>query len=40
MQGATIAEMAVIITPATDYQVPAAVIADLEVKACHFYIPR
>ncbi|KAK3158805.1 hypothetical protein QOZ80_2AG0141800 [Eleusine coracana subsp. coracana] len=30
LTGATIAEMAVIITPATDYQVPAAILADLE----------
>uniref|UniRef100_A0A0A9CEP0 Uncharacterized protein n=1 Tax=Arundo donax TaxID=35708 RepID=A0A0A9CEP0_ARUDO len=32
MQGATIVDMAVIITPATDYQLPAAVLADLESK--------
>ncbi|KAF7091811.1 hypothetical protein CFC21_094365, partial [Triticum aestivum] len=28
--GATIVDMAVIITPATNYQLPATVLADLE----------
>ncbi|KAM3225792.1 hypothetical protein ACQJBY_058482 [Aegilops geniculata] len=31
LTGATIVDMAVIITPATNYQLPAAVLADLEV---------
>lgn len=38
VQGATIVDMAVIITPATNYQLPAAVLADLEVEPCYFYI--
>ncbi|PVH66816.1 hypothetical protein PAHAL_1G357000 [Panicum hallii] len=32
LTGATIADMAVIITPATDYKLPASVLADLESK--------
>ncbi|KAL6911846.1 hypothetical protein ACP4OV_000651 [Aristida adscensionis] len=32
LTGATIADMSVIITPATDYQLPASVLADLESK--------
>jgi len=35
VQGATIADMAVIITPATDYKLPASVLADLEVEPYH-----
>jgi len=35
VQGATIADMAVIITPATDYKLPTSVLADLEVEPCH-----
>ena len=31
LTGATIVDMAIIITPATNYQLPAAVLADLEV---------
>jgi len=39
MQGATIEDMAVIITPATDYKLPASVLADLEVvEPCHIQI--
>lgn len=38
MQGATIEHMAVIITPATDYKLPASVLADLEVEPCHIQI--
>jgi len=35
VQGATIADMSVIITPATDYNLPASVLADLEVEPYH-----
>jgi hypothetical protein len=31
VQGATIVDMAVIVTPATDYELPAYVLAELEV---------
>lgn len=31
-QGATIVDMAVIVTPATDYELPASVLAALEVQ--------
>ena len=40
MQGATIEDMAVIITPATDYKLPAFVLADLEVEPCYIQIPH
>lgn len=39
LTGATIEHMAVIITPATDYKLPASVLADLEVvEPCHIQI--
>lgn len=38
LTGATITDMSVIITPATEYKLPASVLADLEVEPCHIQI--